>query len=93
MTFVVLANHSLSNKNKDVAVVLVCAALGDTLKRFANLLGFDSSGINMSGVVNYLKSKGLMSGVQKPLFGIMPIIRNYAMHVQWDEIIREDIRA
>jgi len=82
LIFVVLANHSLSKKNKDVAVVLVCAALGDTLKRFANLPGFDSSGINMSGVVNYLKSKGLMSGVQKPLFGIMPIIRNYAMHVQ-----------
>lgn len=81
MAFVVLANLSLPKK-KDVAVVLVCAALGDTLKRFANLPGFDSSGINMSGVVNYLKSKGLMSGVQKPLFGIMPIIRNYAMHVQ-----------
>jgi len=71
----------------------VCAALGDTLKRFANLYGYEFSGINMSGVVNYLKSKGLMSGVQKSLFGIMPIIRNYAMHVLWNKITQEDIRA
>ncbi len=67
LAFVVLANLSLSKK-KDVAVVLVCAALGDTLKRFAKLHGYDFSGINMSGVVNYLESKGLMSGVQKSLF-------------------------
>jgi len=71
----------------------VCAALGDTLKRFANLPGYEFSGINMSGVVNYLKSKGLMSGVQKSLFGIIPIIRNYAMHVLWNKITQEDIRA
>jgi len=71
----------------------VCAAFGDTLKRFANLHDYEFSGINMSGVVYYLKSKGLMSGVQKSLFGIMPIIRNYAMHVIWNKITQEDIRA
>ncbi len=70
-----------------------CAVLGDTLKRFANLPGYDSSGINMLGVVNYLKSKGLMSGVQKSLFGIMPIIRNYDVYMQWVKITQEDIRA
>ncbi|MCH7927828.1 MAG: hypothetical protein IID03_07580 [Candidatus Dadabacteria bacterium] len=67
--------------------------LGDTLKRFANLPGYDSSGINMFGVVNYLKSKGLMSGVRKSLFGIIPIIRNYDVYMQWVKITQEDIRA
>ena len=70
-----------------------CALLGDTLKRFANLPGYDSSGINMFGVVNYLKSKGLMSGVRKSLFGIIPIIRNYDVYMQWVKITQEDIRA
>ena len=70
-----------------------CAVLGDTLKRFANLPGYDSSGINMFGVVNYLKSKCLMSGVRKSLSGIIPIIRNYDVYMQWVKITQEDIRA
>jgi len=93
LIIVVLVNHYLSKQNKDVAAVLVCAALGDTLKRFANLPGYDSSGINMIGVVNYLKTKDLMSGVQKSLFGIMPIIRKHDVYMQWVKITQEDIRA
>ena len=89
--FVVLAKHSLSEKNKDVAAVLVCAALEDALKRYAKLNGDDLSDKDMSEVVSYLKSKGLVSGAQKSLLGIMPKIRNYAMHAEWDKITTEDV--
>ena len=91
--FVILAKRALSKNNKDVAAVLACAALEDTLKRFAKLNGDDLSDKDMSEVVNYLKSKGLVSGAQKSLLGVMPKIRDYAMHAQWDKITHEDVSS
>jgi len=91
--FIVLSKHALSEKNKDVAAVLACAALEDALKRFAKINGEDLSGKDMSEVVNYLKSKGLVAGAQKSLLDVMPKIRNYAMHAEWDKITHEDVSS
>jgi len=90
---VVSAKHALSEGNKDVAAVLASAALEDALKRYAKLNGDDLSEKEMSEVVNYLKSKGLVSGAQKSLLGVMPKIRNYAMHAQWGKITHEDVSS
>ena len=61
--FVALAKESL-NENKDVAAVLVSAALEDTLKRFALQNGLDIDDTDMSQVINAMKSKGLLQGPQ-----------------------------
>src|SRR5258708_19156108 len=78
--FVAMAKHALSEGHKDVAAVLACAALEDTLKRYALVSGLTVDGNSMQDTVNALKSKGLVSGPQKTLLESMPKIRDYAMH-------------
>jgi hypothetical protein len=89
--FVVLAKQSLSEGYKDVAAVLACAALEDALKRYALSQDLDVQDKSMQEVVAALKSKGLVSGAQKPLLDTMPKIRDYAMHANWDKIKQEDV--
>lgn len=91
--FVAMAKHSLREGHKDVAAVLVCAALEDTLKKFAELNGLSITEQSMTEVVNYLKSKGLVSGAQKSLLDTMPKIRNLAMHAKWDKISDPDVSS
>lgn len=91
--FVVMAKHALDEGHKDVAAVLACASLEDTLKRFASINGISISDNTMSEVVNALKSKGLVSGAQKTLLDAMPKIRNYAMHANWEKISAPDVRS
>ena len=90
--FIILAKQSLEEGHKDVAAVLACAALEDTLKRYA--LSKDISieeGHTMQDIVNLLKSRGLVGGAQKSLLETMPRIRNWAMHANWDKISSTDI--
>jgi hypothetical protein len=84
--FVATAKHALSEGHKDVAAVLACAALEDTLKRYALINGLTIEGNSMQDTVNALKSKGLVTGAQKTLLDSMPKIRDYAMHANWDKI-------
>ena len=84
--FVAMAKHALSDGHKDVAAVLACAALEDTLKRYALVNGLTVDGNSMQDTVNALKSKGLVSGAQKTLLESMPKIRDYAMHANWEKI-------
>lgn len=84
--FVAMAKHALSEGHKDVAAVLACAALEDTLKRYALINGLTVDGNSMQDTVNALKSKGLVTGAQKTLLDSMPKIRDYAMHANWDKI-------
>jgi hypothetical protein len=84
--FVEMAKHALSEGHKDVAAVLACAALEDTLKRYALINGLTIDGNSMQDTVNALKSKGLVTGAQKTLLESMPKIRDYAMHANWDKI-------
>ena len=89
--FIVLAKHSLAEGHKDVAAVLVCAALEDALKQYAVANGLNVDDKSMTDVINALKSKGLVSGAQKSLLGSMPKIRDYAMHANWEKISEPDV--
>lgn len=91
--FAVLAKQALCENSKDVAAVLASAALEDTLKKYAKFNGEDLSESEMTEVVNYLKSKGLISGSQKTLLSVMPKIRNHAMHAEWSKINSEDVSS
>lgn len=91
--FIVLAKQALSENNKNVAAVLACAALEDTLKKYAEIKGLDVSDKTMQSVVGALKSEGLVSGAQKSLLDTMPKIRDYAMHANWDKISEPDVNS
>lgn len=89
--FIALAKQSLADGYKDVAAVLACAALEDTLKRYALTQHLSVGNKDMKKVVDALKSKGLVSGAQKTLLDTMPKIRDYAMHANWGKITAEDV--
>ena len=91
--FVTLAKTALADGHKDVAAVLACAALEDTLKKYANTQGLEVGDVVMQTVVAALKSKGLVNGAQKSLLDSMPKIRDYAMHANWDKIRPEDVSS
>ena len=88
--FVSAAKAALDDGNHTVAAVLACAALEDTLKRYAISKYLDVDGKTMDEVVNALKSQGLVSGPQKSLLAAMPKIRNYAMHADWAKLTPQD---
>jgi len=92
--FLILAKQSLSEGHKNVAAVLASAALEDALKRFAiaNGLTVDNNP-SMQEVINLLKSKRLVSGVQKKLLDTMPQIRNQAMHADWENLTLPDVNS
>lgn len=91
--FVGIAKQALSEGHKDVAAVLACAALEDTLKRFGMSKGLEVEDKDMTTVVNALKSQGEVSGAEKSLLNAMPKIRDYAMHANWDKITETDVRS
>ena|ERR1035437_2185689 len=85
-SFIFAAKSALEEGNKDVAAVLVCAALEDALKKFAATNGLNVDGKDMTAVINALKSKSLVAGAQKGILDSMPKIRNAAMHAEWSKI-------
>lgn len=91
--FVAMAKLALADGHKDVAAVLACAALEDTLKRFGRLNGVDVDDKVLQEVVTALKSKGLVGGAQKALLEVMPKIRDFAMHANWSKIQDADVRS
>ena len=91
--FVLLAREALANGHKKVAAVIACAALEDTLKRFALINRLEVEGKTMAEVVNALKSGGFVQGAQKTLLDKMPQIRNMAMHAEWDKLSEPDISS
>jgi len=88
--FVASAKAALDRGEHTVASVLACAALEDSLKRFAAANELNVEDKTMEDIVNALKSKGLVSGSQKGLLAAMPRIRNHAMHANWDKLTPED---
>ena len=91
--FIVLAKQSLSEGNKDVAAVLASASMEDSLKRYAQVNGLNVDNKQMTEVINALKSKGLVSGAQKSLLDVMPKLRNYALHAEWEKISEADVNS
>ena len=91
--FVALAKQSLSEGHKDVAAVLACAALEDSLKRYAVANGLSANGKSMQEVINGLKTKGLVAGAQKTLLDGMPKVRNHALHAEWEKLSGPDVNS
>ena len=91
--FVAMAKHALAEGHKEVAAVLACAALEDSLKRYAAASGLVVDDKVMHEVVAALKSKGLVSGAQKSLLDTMPKIRDYAMHANWSKVSEPDVSS
>ena len=91
--FVVMAKHALREGHTNVAAVLACSALEDTLKRYGIANGLDVDGKVMQEVIAALKSKGLVTGAQKSLLDSMPKIRDYAMHANWEKITPPDVNS
>jgi hypothetical protein len=91
--FVAMAKLALAEGHKDVAAVLACAALEDTLKRFARINSLDVDNKALQEVVAALKSKGLVTGAQKSLLDVMPKIRDFAMHANWSKIQDVDVQS
>ena len=92
-SFIVLAKQALAEDNKDVAAVLASAALEDALKRHAVSNGLDVDDASMAEIINALKSKGLVSGAQKPMLAAMLRMRNHAMHAEWEKIQKPEVSS
>jgi uncharacterized protein YutE (UPF0331/DUF86 family) len=90
--FITLAKKSL-DASKDVAAVLVSAAIEDTLKRFALQNGLNVADADMPEVINALKSKGLLKGPQASLVQSYVQLRNKAFHAEWDKIEKETVNS
>lgn len=91
--FLELARRALEEGNKDVAAVLACAALEDTLKRYAQKQGLVVDNKDLADIVNTLKSQGLVGGTLKNSLGAMTKIRNCAMHADWIKISEPDVSS
>lgn len=91
--FVALAKQALKEGSKDVAAVLACAALEDTLKKYAVINNLDVQNKEMQEVVNALKLKRHVSRAQKTLLDTMPKIRDFAMHANWDKLTPQDVSS
>lgn len=91
--FINAARSALSEGFKDVAAVLACGALEDTLKRFALASGLDVYNKEMAEVVNAMKAAGMVKGPQGSLLQGFTKIRNKAFHAQWDSIESADVQS
>jgi len=90
--FISLARHAF-DESKDVAAVLISAALEDTLKRYAVQNGLDVAEGDMPEVINALKSKGLLKGPQASVVQSYVQLRNKAFHAEWDKIEKETVNS
>lgn len=90
--FIALAKQTL-DENKDVAAVLVCAALEDALKRIAIQKGLDIEEKEMSQVINALKTNGVIKGSQAPIAKGYAKLRNKAFHAEWDKIEKPEVSS
>jgi len=90
--FITLARQSL-DENKDVAAVLVSAALEDALKRFALQNDLDVANANMEQVINALKNKGLLKEPQASIAKGHKELRKKAFHANWDKIEKASVNS
>lgn len=91
--FLILAKLAIEENQKDVAAVLACAALEDSLKSHARLNDLKVNDKDMSQVIGALKSAGLVKGAQGRLLGSFVTIRNKAFHAEWDKFETSDVKS
>ena len=90
--FIAAAQAALDDGYKDVAAVLACAALEDTLKRLAGMHGATQVS-DMSQAINYLKSQSVLSGGEKRIIETLPDTRNAALHADWGNVSDFQVRT
>jgi hypothetical protein len=90
--FITLAKESL-DESKDVAAVLVSAALEDALKRFALQNNLDVAEKDMTEVINALRTKGLLKDPQASIVQSHAKLRNKAFHANWDKIEKPSVNS
>ena len=88
-----LAKQTLRDDKKDVAAVLIAAALEDSLKRCARLNGLDVDDKALPQVISALKSEGVRVGGQKGLVRVLPEFRNAALHANWSDLEEADVAS
>ena len=91
--FVVLAKQALDGGEKDVAAVLACAALEDTLKKYAEAHDLDVEDKDLLGVVSALKAASLVKAPQGKVLQSFVGVRNKAFHAQWDRIDASEVHS
>ncbi len=91
--FIVLAKQMAQENIIEVAAVLGSAALEDSLKRYAGLNGLRVDDDNMSGVINALKSQGLLKGPQASAVSSYVKTRNKALHAEFASIEMPEVKA
>jgi len=90
--FITLAREAI-DESKDVAAVLVSAALEDTLKRYALQNDLNVEDAEMAQVINALKAQGLLKGPQASVVQSYVKLRNKAFHADWDKIEKETVNS
>ncbi|WP_156469985.1 hypothetical protein [Leptospira alstonii] len=91
--FMVMAKEAMDSGQKDVAVVLTCAALEDSLKRLAKIKNIDVENKEMAETINTLKSKEIISGPQLKVIQSYTKLRNKAFHAEWDKIDTPEVKS
>lgn len=84
--FLTSARRALDENEKNVAAVLACAALEDSLKQCAKSHNLDVGDEEMPTVINALKSVGVISKPEGTSLKGYAQLRNKAFHAQWSEI-------
>ena len=91
--FIAFAKETFDEGSKDVAAVLICAALEDCLKKFAESKGLHVENKTMSDVINILKSNGLLKKPEAKIVQSYVTLRNKAFHADWDKITGPEISS
>ena len=86
-----MAKKLFNEGQKEPSSVLACAALEDSLKKYAINNGLDVYESELSQVINALKSKSLLKGPQAALVQSFVTLRNKAFHAQFDKIEMPEI--
>ena len=84
--FLTSARRALDEDEKDVAAVLACAALEDSLKQYAKSLSLDVDEVEMATVVNALKSAGAVDKTEGAVLKGYTQVRNRAFHAEWEKV-------
>lgn len=92
--FIETARHSLANDAKDVAAVLLCVVLEDSVKRLASKNSLDRLlGKEFTIVVTELFKANVITKATKGVLLSHTDLRNAALHAQWDQVSVESVQS
>ena len=92
--FIETARHSLASGAKDVAAVLLCVVLEDSVKRLASKNGHERLlGKEFTVVVTELFKANVVTKATKGVLLSHTDLRNAALHAQWLEVSVESVQS